>query len=86
VSRAVHRAPLALASDGTVLLNVAEFDEPKNIEDLVRTALKQRGVVFIGITANSSEVRFIMERIHDAAHEAACLSAGRRQRRARGKR
>jgi hypothetical protein len=26
MSKAIHRAPLALASDGTVLLNVAMFD------------------------------------------------------------
>ena len=49
VSRVIDRAQLAVTSDGEVLLNVARFDVPKRIEEIVTAALRQRGAVFIGV-------------------------------------
>ena len=86
MSRAINRAPLAVTTDGTVLVNAVAFDVPKRIEALIESAMEQRGAVFIGIVASPAEVRFVLERAHDATYEAACLTAGRRQKRNRARR
>lgn len=49
MSRGVHVAPLALTSDGDVLLIVAMFDAPKDLASLVRFAKTQSEKLFIGV-------------------------------------
>jgi len=59
MSRQVHRAPLALTSDGTVLVNVAEFDGRRDLAELLRKARSTRGRVFIGVEVDGREVALI---------------------------
>ncbi|HQP39699.1 MAG TPA: hypothetical protein PLI95_31160 [Polyangiaceae bacterium] len=83
MSRTIHRAPLALASDGTILLNTAVFDVPKRIEQLLELALRERGAVFIGIALAPHEVEQLRLQVDDAVLQAAFFTAGARQRRSR---
>ena len=61
MSRVIDRAPLAVTSEGVVLLNVARFDVPKKIQEIVRVALQQRGAVFIGVALSPAEVRRLLD-------------------------
>jgi len=81
VSRRVHRAPLALTSDGTVLLNVAEFDGRRDLAELLRKARSTRGRVFIGVEVDGREVALIVEEAAGGAAEGVARVVGRRQRR-----
>jgi hypothetical protein len=81
MSRVIDRAPLAVSSDGNVLLNVARFDVPKKIEDIVRTALRQRGAVFIGVALSAAEVRRLLDEAAMVLPNVTGPLVGRRQRR-----
>jgi len=80
MSRRVHRAPLALCSDGTVLLNLAEFDGVRSPAALLERALAQEGAVFIGVQLSGAEVERVLTRLDDNYTEAAAYLAGGRQR------
>ena len=80
MSRRIHRAPLALASDGTVVLNLSEFDGPRSLEAFLDKALAQKGAVFIGVELTPAEVRRVLARLDDGSQEAAAYVAGGRQR------
>ena len=56
----VHRAPRALASDGTVLVNAAEFDGPLTLAAVVKRARALRGKVFVGVAVTPRERRRAM--------------------------
>ncbi len=60
MSRVIDRAPLGLTSDGIVLLNVATFDVPKKLEEIVRMARRQRGAVFVGVALSRREVERLL--------------------------
>jgi hypothetical protein len=81
----IHQAPLALGSDGTVLVNAREFfTDPVHIEDLVQYAKSQPGKVFVGLALDPSEVRRLVERLSHGHAEAAAYAVGEsisRQRR-----
>jgi hypothetical protein len=79
MSRRLHGAPLALACDGTVLLNLARFDDVTTMDEVVALAKEQPGTVFIGVALSPSEVR----RLRDGSslHDACAHAIGRRQRR-----
>jgi hypothetical protein len=57
MSQRILRAPLALTSDGAVLLNVVELDVRAVPDALLRAALQQRGAVFVGVALDRHEVR-----------------------------
>jgi hypothetical protein len=80
VSRIIDRAPLALTSDGEVLLNVARFDVPKKIEEVVLMALRQRGAIFIGVALSSVEARRLLDDAAIVLPNVTGLLVGRRQR------
>ena len=80
MTRRVHRAPLALASNGTVLLNLAEFDGARSPAALLKRALAQEGAVFIGVRLSGAEVQRVLARLDDNYAEAAAYLAGGRQR------
>ena len=80
MSRVVDRALLAVTSEGEVLLNVARFDVPKKIEDIVRTALRQRGAVFIGVALSPAEVRRLLDEAAMVLPNVTGPLVGRRQR------
>ena len=80
MSRVIDRALLAVTSDGDVLLNVARFDVPKKIEDIVRVALRQRGAVFIGVALSPAEVRRLLDEAAMVLPNVTGPLVGRRQR------
>ena len=80
MSRGVSRAPLAVTSDGHVLLNLARVDVPKNIEAIVRQALQQRGAVFIGVVLSPAEVTRLLNEAAMILPNVTGPVIGRRQR------
>ena len=78
MSKAIHRAPLALASDGTVLLNVAMFDAPKRLDALFDLALRERGAIFIAVAVSVQESERLCDQIDDTVMQAAFGVAGAR--------
>lgn len=80
MSRVIDRAALAVTSDGIVLLNVARFDVPKTIDDIVRVALRQRGAVFVGVALSAAEVRHLLDETSMVLPNVSGPLVGRRQR------
>ena len=83
MSRRIHRAPFALASDGTVLLNIAEFDGVHSLESLLEQARAQPGPVFVGTPITTQESRELLARIGHGCREAGACIVGARQNRVR---
>ena len=79
MSSKIHRAPLALARDGTVLLNVAMFDVPKTIDKIFELALRERGAIFVAIAVNARELERLRDEIDDTISQAAFGVVGARQ-------
>jgi hypothetical protein len=87
----LHPAAFALASDGTIFLNIADAIDPDRASvDLLETALRQALAisdrVFIGVPLRGRERAEVLRRLADAAGDAAGQLVGRRQRRARRRR
>jgi len=80
MSRVIDRAQLAVTSDGDVLLNMARFDMPKRIEEIVRMALRQRGAIFIGVALSPAEVRRLLDESAMILPNVTGPMVGRRQR------
>lgn len=80
MSRAIHRAPLAVTSDGRVILNVCELGGPLDSRRLLERALRTRGALFLGVVLTSHEVDGL---VHEAAlllpNITGPLGAGRRR-------
>ena len=81
MSRVIDRAQLAVTSDGDVLLNVARFDVPKKIEEIVKMALRQRGAVFVGVVLSPAEVKRLLDEAAMVLPNVTGPMVGRRQRR-----
>jgi hypothetical protein len=77
----LHQAPFALLSDGTVVINVCQFDDASSVEQAIAVAMKARGHIFIGLTVRGTEVLRVLGGLAHAHREAAASLAGRRQRR-----
>ena len=80
MSKKHHTAPLALASDGTILINVAEFDGSRTLPALLQRAQKQRGAVFIGVQLNDREAWDVLLPLSESCTEVAAHLAGSRQK------
>lgn len=72
MSRQIHRAPLALASDGAILVNVHHGTGETDLFALLSEAAK-RGTVFIGVVVVEEHRAIVAEAIDDAATEAASV-------------
>ncbi len=81
MTRRLHRAPFAVASDGTLLVNLAEFDGPLEPRAVLQRALKYGDRVFIGVPLSATEVARVIEAAHDGLVEASAGIAGARQKR-----
>lgn len=57
MSRRIHRAELAVTSDGGVLLNAALLDVLPRLELILEAARTQPGSIFIGVSLTPSETR-----------------------------
>ncbi len=78
VSRRVHSAPLALASDGTLLINISHYIGIVEPEKLLEMAMADNGRTFIGVTLNPAEVQLVRERAEHGLTEAAAYALGAR--------
>jgi Holliday junction resolvase len=80
VSRKVNRAPLALSSEGKILLNVAMSDAPKQLEALLAFAQRTRGEVFIGVVLDGRDRDFVRDELRHAFRDATAWVVSPRQR------
>jgi len=67
----VSLAPMALASDGSLLLNIAEFQDDLSIVGLARTADASGLVVFVGVAVPPGLRARLLSDIGDAASDIA---------------
>lgn len=56
----VVRAPLALATDGTVLLNLTELDVADDADALANAIMEQKNDVFVGIRVSRAELQRLL--------------------------
>ena len=81
MSARLHRAPLAVASDGSVLVNLAHFDGVASVADAVEKAVNAQREVFFGVVVTTEELhRIVLPRVAQAAREAAAYVAGGRNK------
>ena len=84
MSKKLVRDPLAIGSDGTVLLNFKELCATATRKELLQQALEQDGRIFIGVGLTRAEIDIVRERSgHAAAEAAARIVAGRTRARRR---
>jgi len=83
MSRTIHQAEFAIASDGTLLLNVAHADVYLAPSRLVEWAIKQPGKLFVGVQMSPAEAKRALGWCKDIHSEAAAYIIGPRERRAR---
>jgi hypothetical protein len=76
--RRIHQAPIAVASDGSVLVNAARMAIRNDITDIISEARKQAGKIFIGVTLDTHEAKTLLRDVDDFAAEIAARIGGRR--------
>ncbi len=79
MSRRIHKAPVAVTTEGALVVNVAGFG-PTNIEGLITRALDDDAELFIGIVVEEKEQDLMMKRLDNAAAEAVAKLYGKRAR------
>lgn len=80
VSRKIHKAHVAVTTDGALVMNVACFG-PANIEALIARALDNDAELFIGVVVEGDDRYALMDRLENAAAEAVALLYGKQKRR-----
>lgn len=81
----LHKASMAIVSDGTVLVNVRTFTTDDSFESAVEAAVQRGGAVFIGVALTSVETRSAIALLDDAVAEiAARVSPGKTSSSPRG--
>ena len=81
--RKPHAAALALASDGTLLLNLADATGEDDLEALIKLAKASSARVFVGIPLSAAEARRVAQRLEHSSSEAAALVAASRLKKKR---
>ncbi len=86
MSRRIHRAELALASDGTVLLNLTTLVDDSDVDALLEIAKEEKGRVFIGVELDNGEAATLLRRLQNGVGDGVGKTVGaRRWRRRRQK-
>ena len=80
MSRKINRSPLALSTEGEILLNVAMSDAPKQLEALLAFAQRTRGEVFIGVVLDGRDREFVRDELRHAFRDATAWVVSPRQR------
>jgi hypothetical protein len=83
MSRAIHQAAFAVASDGTLLMNVAHVDRQFTPSQMLQWALGQPGKVFVGVQMSPAEAKRVLGWCNDIHTESIAYIVGARERRAR---
>ena len=79
----IHASGIAVASDGTALVNVAHWETSQDPQVLLERAIAEGGELFVGVQINVREARQALRLLDDRAAEAAGVIGGRRHRRRR---
>jgi hypothetical protein len=82
----IHAAALALASDSTIVVNVAHLFNTQDAVKLVQHAIELGGELFIGVTLTRREAREVARWLEGSAAEVVGHVGGRRLRKQRGAR
>jgi len=77
MSRKIHKAHVAVTTEGALVVNVAGFG-PTNIEGLIARALDDDAELFIGIVVDDDDGALLLERLDAAAAEAVVMVLGKR--------
>jgi hypothetical protein len=77
----LHAAALALASDGSLLVNLAHLHNTQDPAGLLRVAVGHGGALFLGVTLTRRESRDVARWVEDSTAEATAHLGGRRLRR-----
>ncbi len=83
MSRRILAAPFAIATDGTILINVAMFDVPRVIDAVMAVAQREHGALFVGLALTTTEIAAARETLRHALREAAAVVVGSREARRR---
>lgn len=84
MSRTIHQAAFAIASDGNLFMNVAHVDRRLSPAQLLQWALRQRGALFVGVQLSPAEATRVLNWCADLHDEAVAYVIGARQRRLKG--
>jgi hypothetical protein len=76
----VVKAPMAVASDGSILINVAASAGPHDTVKLVERAVAEGCPIFAGVTVSAQERRLVLTHLDDATAEIASWIFGGRHR------
>jgi hypothetical protein len=88
MSRTIHQAAFAIASNGSLFVNVAHVDRRLSPAQLLQWALGQPGALFVGVQMSPAEATRVLNWCADPHDEAVAYVIGarvRRQRRNRSK-
>ena len=72
----LHNVPLALGSDGSLILNLASALATRDIEAVIREAQRDGRPLFIGVVLSESEHRAAVARLDNASAETAAQLSG----------
>ena len=81
VKARLHRAPLAITSDGTMLANIVEVVSVEDLSAAIEQAAERGTLVFVGVTVSRAEATTILAHLDGAAAEAIAKVVGRQRRR-----
>jgi hypothetical protein len=76
-------APLAVTSDGALLVNAAHLYGGATAGELLKRALADGATVFVGVVLDDGDRKVAVARMTEAAGETAAWVCGGRQRRRR---
>jgi hydrogenase maturation factor len=72
----LHLAPLAIASDGKLLINIAYVHDIRTLGAMSERLRKEKTLVFVGYIVGRHETELVLRRLDDAAAETAAVIAG----------
>lgn len=81
----ILKAPFAVCTDGSVVLNISCQSDDTEPAQLLELALRDGTPVFIGSRLRPAEVRTVLRHLDDAAFEASGVGLSHRVRRRRKK-
>jgi hypothetical protein len=81
VSRVIHQAAFAVASDGAVIMNVAHVGRRLSPDQLLEWALRERGALFIGLQLSTAEATHLLDWCKSQHEEGVARVIGKREQR-----
>jgi len=81
----LHSSPLAVTSDGTVVANLAHFNDMEDLQEAIQRALQLGRLLFISVALTPEEADFIRKRIDDSGADALAWLLGKTKKKIRGK-